>query len=340
MDLTEKLKIAYQKIREADKILLVGHTFPDADALSSIGAIIEIVRPLGKDIYAFTSNKPAGAYDFVPNENLVVPQPPEDLRAFDLIFILDCGSISRTGLEERLRNLIAAANEGRIGRRPYIVEFDHHEPQENYADLEVRLADKASTTEIIYQFLKVNDLPITKVLADCVLIGLMTDTGNFLHANSSREALAVSSEMLLSGASLPRIIDKTIHNKSLSALRVWGRALENMNFNPETGLVSSALTASELSDLMTPEEREQQTDVFSDIVSFLSYLAGARVALLLREENGRVKGSLRTNYDDINVAFVARHWGGGGHKKAAGFSLAGRLRQTEKGWNVIKSGNN
>jgi phosphoesterase RecJ-like protein len=63
------------------------------------------------------------------------------------------------------------------------------------------------------------------------------------------------------------------------------------------------------------------------------------VALLLREENGRVKGSLRTNYDEVNVAKIAQNWGGGGHKKASGFSLPGRLARTEKGWKVIKENN-
>lgn len=337
MDLNKKFQLAYQKLLGAENILFVGHTSPDADALSSIGALVEIIRPLGKNFQAYAHNKPAGAYNFIPNEGLVVTREPEDLQIFDLIFILDCGSISRTGLESQLRRLIAITQEGNISRRPYIIEFDHHEPQESYADLEVRLANKASTTEIIYQFLKANSLPVTKVLADCILIGLMTDTGNFLHANSSREALAVSSEMLLSGASLPKIINKTIHNKSLSALRVWGRILENMVFNPETGLVSSALTVEELDELLPPEEREQHADLFGDVVSFLSYLAGVRAALLLREEKGCVKGSLRTNYDDIDVSRIAKYWGGGGHKKAAGFSLAGRLKRTKSGWGVIKT---
>jgi len=74
-------------------------------------------------------------------------------------------------------------------KRPYLIEFDHHQPQEAYADLEIRLPDKASTTEIIYHFLQANNLPISKLLANCILIGLMTDTGHFLHANSSRKRL-------------------------------------------------------------------------------------------------------------------------------------------------------
>lgn len=336
MDLTLKLQLAYQKISQAKNILIIGHTSPDADALASVGAMVEVSKLFGSEIYAYADDKQPGAYNFICNENLVTSEEPGDLKIFDVILILDCGSISRTGLELRLRNLISAAAKGLIKSRPYIIEFDHHEPQETYADLEIKDTNKASTTELIYQFLKVNGIIITKRLADCILIGLMTDTGHFLHANSSPEALAVASEMLMRGAALPMIIDKTVRNKSFSALKVLGRALENMKFNPETGFVSSALSERELATLLTPEERDSQGDLFGDIASFLSCLTGVRVALFLREENGKIKGSLRTNLDEIDVAQLASNWGGGGHKKAAGFSLKGKLQATDTGWKVVK----
>ena len=336
MNLLEKLQLAYHKIRAAKKILIVGHTSPDADALASIGAMIEISTNCGSEIFAYADKKIPGAYDFIPNEDLVFGQAPDDLKNFDVILILDCGSISRTGLEERLRKLKKVAQDGALTVLPYIIEFDHHLPQEDYADLEIRLADKASTTEIIYQFLKVNNLEITRSLANCILIGLMTDTGHFLHANSSREAIAVASEMLLRGASFPKIIQHTVYNKSFVSLKIWGRALENMHFNPDTGLASSALTANELKELLLPAGGETDADLFSDIASFLSTLSGVRVALFLREEGNRVKGSLRTNDDEADVAAIAKNWGGGGHKKAAGFSVEGRIAKTETGWKIVK----
>lgn len=337
MDFTLKLQLAYQKILQAKKILLVGHLSPDADALASIGAMIEVIKETKAEIYAYTANKQVGVYDFIANEELVSSVEPSDLRNFDLILIFDCGSIARTGLETRIRNLITAAGQGMIKARPYIIEFDHHEPQEAYADLEIRDPHKASTTEIVYHFLKANGLVITKEMANCILIGLMTDTGHFLHANSSQEALAIAAEMLMRGAALPKIINKTVRNQSFSSLKVWGRALKNMKYNSETGFVVSALTEEELAELLTPEELLSPGDLFGGIVSFLSCLSGVRVALFLREENGQVKGSLRTNLDDVDVAQLAGQWGGGGHKKAAGFSLKGKLQATETGWKVVRT---
>lgn len=336
MDLSLKLQLAYKKLSSAKRVLVIGHTSPDADALASMGAMIEVIDSLGVSFYAYADRKPNGAYDFIENESFITSEEPADLRIFDVILILDCGSISRTNLELRLRSLIKAAQEDRIKERAYIIEIDHHEKMETYADLEIRDADKASTTEIVYHFLKDNALKITRSLADSILIGLMTDTGHFLHANSSREALAVSSEMLLRGASLPKIINKTIHNKSFSSLKVWGRVLENMKFDEETGFASSALLESEIKELMSDEEKEAQVDMFGDIVSFMSCLSGVQVALLLREDGGRVKGSLRTNLDSIDVAKIAQSFGGGGHKKSAGFSITGCLEATNNGWKVLK----
>jgi len=336
MNFTEKLQLAYKKIESAQNILIIGHISPDADAIASMGAIMEIAQRLKISFYAFADKKPEGAYDFINNEAFVFSIEPVDLKNYDLIIILDCGSIARTGIEKRLRNLINARQNGRLISSPYIIEFDHHEKQESYADLEIKEADKAATTEIIYHFLIVNHLEITKTLADCILIGLMTDTGHFLHANSSREALAIASEMLLYGASLPKIINKTAHNKSFVSLKVWGRILERIKFNPDTGLATAALLEEEIDELLTPAEKEANADLFGEIVSFMSYLSKVRVALLLREEGGIVKGSLRSNDPEIDVSLLAANWGGGGHKKAAGFAVRGRIKATKDGFKIIK----
>lgn len=337
MEFTSDLQLAYQEIKKARRLLAVGHVSPDADALASLGAMLEAARLIGPAAEAYAEKKPDGSYDFIPYFGAVSAQAPDDLLSFDVILILDCGSISRTGLEARIGAMLAAEKEGRLARRPFIIEFDHHLPQEHYADLEIRLPDKASTTEIIYHFFKANNLEINKTAANCILIGLLTDTGHFLHANSSREAMTVASEMLLRGASLPGIIKHTIRNKSFQALKVWGRVLENMHFNAATGLVSSGLTAEDLAPFIGPDGSGLEADLFGDIVSFLAASSGARVALLLREEGDRVKGSLRSNCDDVDLAAVAQNWGGGGHKKAAGFSLNGRLVRTENGWKVANN---
>jgi len=327
----KKLQLAYQKIKNAQSILLVGHNFPDPDALASIGAMIELLKSLNISRLAFAQNKPDDVYDFIPHSLDVAGSLNINLQNFSVIIIFDCGSLARTGLADEINNLLLLKD------RPFIIEFDHHEPQDRFADIEIRLPKKASTTEVIYDFFVANSLPINKVVADCILIGLMSDTGHFLHANATHEALAVASKMLLKGASLSKISNKIRGSSNLATLKVWGRALQKLKFDPKTGFAYTALKNDELKELLRPEERAAAIDIFGDIASFISYLSGVKVALFLREEDGRVKGSLRTNSKEVNVAFLAQQFNGGGHKQAAGFSVPGHLQETETGWRVVRN---
>jgi bifunctional oligoribonuclease and PAP phosphatase NrnA len=334
MNLNKKFQLAFSKLKSADKVLVVGHVFPDPDALSSIGAILELLIQEDVSFQAYASDKIEGIYSFIPHENLISKSKPEDLSVFSAIIVLDCASISRTGLEKEINEVLAEKQ--KKGKGPFIIEFDHHQPEHSYADLEIRLPDKASTTEIIYDFLQANQLEINKKMASCILIGLMSDTGHFIHPNLSFQALEVSSEMLLKGASLQKISAYIRGTNDLSALKIWGRAFYRLKFNPVTKLACTVLTKEDLLDLYLCNTESKLADIFGDIVSFISYLPGVRVALLLREETNKIKGSLRANNDNIDVSRIAHLFGGGGHRRASGFSISGKLKETESGWKVVQ----
>jgi len=336
MENLEKLKLAWEKIKKANSVLLVGHVSPDPDALSSVGAMLELLKINQINGAAYADGKLEEIYNYIPNEGLIKNSKPASIDNYSVILILDCGAISRTGLESELKSILAKRQTAPADDSPYIIEFDHHEAVDSFADLEIRIPSKASTTEIVYDFFKANDLKINKAIADCILIGLMADTGNFLHANSSFKVMAASSDMLLKGASLSKISNRLRGASSFIALKVWGRALEKMKFNSETGLACSGLTNRDFEELLKPEERNSVAEVYGDIVSAMSYLDGVKIALFLREEKGIVKGSLRTNSNEFNVALIAKNFGGGGHKRAAGFTKEGRLEETEKGWRIVK----
>jgi bifunctional oligoribonuclease and PAP phosphatase NrnA len=333
MNLKKKFQLAHSKLMSAKSVLVVGHISPDPDALSSIGAILELLIEKGVPFQAYADDKIEGLYSFIPHEDLVSNEKPLDLSIFSTIIILDCGSISRTGLEKEIKNI---KEENGRHNKPYIIEFDHHQPQDQYADLEIRLPNRASTTEIIYEFLENSGHEINKTIASCILIGLMSDTGHFVHPNSSFQALEVSSEVLLKGASLQKISSYIKGESSLPALKIWGRVFSRLKYNKNTKFASAALTREDFDDLNLMQNKSKLADIFGDIVSFISYLPGVNVALFIREEEGRVKGSLRANNGDVDVSHLARIFGGGGHKRAAGFSIKGELKETKDGWKVVK----
>ncbi|MBN2854168.1 DHH family phosphoesterase [Patescibacteria group bacterium] len=339
MTYQEKLKLAYDKIIGANNILLISHLSPDADAISSVAGLIEVLKEKNKKFSAFALGKKADAYNFIPNEELISSEAPKSLNDFDIVVVFDCGSLARTGIETEIRDSLEIRRQSGIKKFPYFIEIDHHEKIDDWADLEIRRQDKASTSAMVYDLLKAGDYQINKNVSECVLSGLMADTGCFLYSNATSKTVALASEMLNQGASFNKILRATTKNSNLLSLKIWGRAIENLHFNQETGLVSSGLTEIEIKELETISEENENliADLFGIIVSFLSSLKGVKVALLLREENGLIKGSLRSNNSEIDVAKIAGQFGGGGHKKAAGFSLAGKLIRTDRGWKVRRS---
>ncbi|MFA4942560.1 MAG: bifunctional oligoribonuclease/PAP phosphatase NrnA [Patescibacteria group bacterium] len=319
---------AYQKILTSNNVLIVSHLHPDVDALSSVGIMIELVENLGKKYLAYASGKDDELFNFLPHAGRIHSVLPIDfsLADYDLILVLDCGSINRTGLALELNN--------RDRKKNYVVEFDHHPPVDHFADLEIRLPNLASATEVLYHFLKINNVVINKNISSLLLSGILTDTGNFLYPSTSDQTINIASEMLQSGAQLPKIFQNTLQNKNLASMKLWGVALKNLKINSNYNLAVSVLTNDEI--IKMKEELgidDFSSEIFGDIVGFLSNLGGVKGVILLREEpDGKIKASLRTSDPQIDLSFLAQIFGGGGHPKASGFTAIGRINNYNDSW--------
>jgi len=312
---------AFQKVKEAKKIFIVTHDRPDGDALSSVCAFIELLTGLGKEFSAYCYDTPPRQFNFLPHlEKIKTDKNKLNFSEYDLIIVLDCGSLKRTRLIEEINN-----------KKPnqFIIEFDHHPKTDNFADIEIRNPNISSTAEILYNFLKTNHIKINKNLAIGLLTGILTDTGNFLYPYTTDKTIKIASEMLLYGARFPLVLENTWRNKSLSAMKVWGLAINNLRINKKYNFAYSILTQRDLSQNgITDEELE-------GIAGFLSNLYGVRGLLLLREqEDGKIKGSFRAIHPQIDISRLAQIFGGGGHAKASAFMTEGKIEKTDKGWKV------
>jgi len=330
MEMTEKFKEAFRKINKAKNIILVSHERPDGDAVSSLCAMIDLLESLGKKYTAFCQGQPISHFSFLPHdekiffENIFKPSGRHaalNFRDFDLIIALDCGNLERTGLAKEIKERETSQ---------FVIEFDHHPGKQEYSDLEIRKPEMAATTEILYYFFKANRIKITKNIANCLLAGILTDSGNFLYPTTSGETVGIASEMLLYGAKFPEIVRNTVHNKSLAAMKLWGIVLSNLKINEKYNFAFSILTLEETDRLGGND------DIFDSIAGFLSNLYGVNGVMFLREiEGGFLKGSLRSAHPNIDVSRLAAVFGGGGHKKASGFVLEGRLEKDGENWRVI-----
>ncbi|PLX20295.1 hypothetical protein C0584_06135 [Candidatus Parcubacteria bacterium] len=313
-------RIAYRKIKKAKKIFLVIHEKPDGDAVSSICAMIDFLEQEKIDYYAYCVSDIPENFLFLPHTEKINNAMPEDFSSFDLIIPLDCGSLSRTTLISEI-----------LGRKKHqkVIEFDHHPKVDSYSDIEIREVRAASTTQVIYDFFKKNRIKINKARATCILTGISTDTGNFLYPSTSEKTIRISSEMMIRGARLPNILESTWRNKSLSGMKLWGLAINNLEINKKYNFAVTVITKKDIEESGATEE-----DI-EGISGFLSNLNEVKGLLMLREEDdGTIKGSLRTSDDNVDVSKIANALGGGGHSKASGFKINGKLVHKNNRWMI------
>ena len=309
---------AYNLIKQADNILVVTHDHPDGDAVASACLMAEIAKQAGKTYWLYCHSPINYQGEFLPHldefKNFI-----ENFE-FDLIVVLDCGTVLRTKLEKE----ILCRRTGQL-----VMEIDHHPQVRAYADLEIRNSAAASTTEILYYFLRTNKIKITRDLANCVLTGILTDTGNFLYPSTSPQTINIASEMLRLGARLPQIMENTWRNKSIASMKTWGKAMSNLQINKKYNFAFTVLKAEDVPEKVSEEELE-------GMAGFLSNLHDVNGILLLRGlPSGEIKGSLRTAKTEVDISRLASALGGGGHAKAAGFTIDGRLDKTGGGWKII-----
>ena len=199
----------------------------------------------------------------------------------------------------------------------------------NFGHVNLVHGEASSTSEIIYHFFDFHDIPINKEIATCLLTGIMTDTGNFSNLATTPSSLEIAGRLLNYGGRIRQISDNTIKNKSLSNLQLWGRALARLKKDEKTGLVTTVLTKKDYQELGLDENNTE------GIANFLNNIEDAKTIIVFREkDDGTIKASLRTTHPNVDVSELAKKYGGGGHKKAAGFSLKGKIKDTKEGWKV------
>lgn len=309
---------AYEQIKKSNNILIVTHGNPDGDAIASACTMAEILESLNQPYIIYCTSQIYHQYNFLPHTDKFKTQLAS--FDFDLIIAIDCGSLKRTNLVEQIKN--RRANQ-------FTIEFDHHPRVESYANIEIRNPEAASTTEVLYDFIKANKIKINKNIANCILTGILTDTANFLYPTTSSKTINIASEMLAKGAKLPQIIENTWRNKTMPSIKMWGKAMSNLFINDKYNFAITVLTSDDINNNINEEDLE-------GLAGFLSSLGNVKAILFLHEQKPNlIKGSLRTIHPQINISRLANILGGGGHAKASAFTMEGKIEKTEKGWKVV-----
>lgn len=312
----------FQRLSSSKRTLLVAHQNPDGDAIGSALALFHFLGKTVGENHIFCLTEPASTFNFLPEVERIKTDPSVFQKIeFDTIVVLDSGDLEYSGVKLHLEELEYS---------PQILNIDHHPTNEHFGHVNLIEIDAASTSDILFRLFDHNRFRIDKNIATCLLTGIITDTGSFSNLATTPQAIHNASELLILGARAKDIINYALTNQSLGLLKLWGRAFSRLIINDHTNVAITVITQRDFTECEVDNESAE------GIANFLNNLNGAKAVLVLKEQSdGTIKGSLRSTQENIDVSKFARLLGGGGHKKAAGFTIKGEIKETKEGWEII-----
>jgi phosphoesterase RecJ-like protein len=306
MTQTTELKAIGDALRQHDRFLVVTHENPDGDALGSLLAATLALGQLGKDAVMYLAGETPlpREYAFMPLEGLV-REPPED-AAERVLLAVDCAKEDRIG------------DDAARSRAALVINIDHHHDNTRFGDLNLIVAEASSTGEVLRDVFAELGLELTPELAEPLYIALVTDTGRFQYANTTPKALRLAAELVEAGADIHAVFQEVYESVEFAKLKLLARALARAEVLEGGRIVESYLLRTDFAEVGASEPYSE------GIIDYLRAVEGAELAVLVREQLNRGahahKGSLRSSIDELDVSAIARRFGGGGHRQAAGFS--------------------
>jgi bifunctional oligoribonuclease and PAP phosphatase NrnA len=297
------------RITAAQRFVLATHENPDGDALGSLIAMQGLLSALGKDSSMFISPDDLPLPEEYSQFQLegLIQQPPADIAERTVVF-LDCGNIDR--------NSASVLRDG-----AQLLNIDHHHDNTRFGTLNYVVADASCTAEIVWDLMHGLGVAPTPAVAEALYIGLITDTGRFMYENTGPRAHEMAAELLGVGVDVGAINHRLYEDMPAGKLALLAIALGQVQRFDSGELTLVALSANDF-------DRSEAEESYSEgIIDHLRALRGTKVSVLIRElssgsRSGQHKVSLRATDDDVDVSIVARAQGGGGHRRAAGFSTS------------------
>jgi phosphoesterase RecJ-like protein len=311
------------------RVLLLAGRPIDGDSLASALGLRSLLKKMNVECDVACGDRVPSMLRFLPTSDDVIFTP--DFLRYGIIVTLDCGEIKQTGFVEQIMKIIKNPSLATL------INLDHHLQDPVYGHFALIDHAVASTGMIVFNLLQhiQKQTPHTTFMDQPTAVNLLAtlyyDTGSFQHSNTSAASLRMAAECVRHGADASDIAHKLYRNKSLKALKLWGRALSRLEYRPESKMALSVITLQDL------EEVGADIEEAKGIVNIIAQVPECRFALLLTEEEGNtIKGSLRSDEGkDMDVARIARLLGGGGHKLSSGFRLKGRLEKKDGRYHIV-----
>ena len=285
-------------------VAIAGHVRPDGDCVGSCMATYNYIKDNYPKIEVALYLQPIpNIFKFLSRADEIMHSCEED-KTYDLFIAQDCGDLKRLG---------DAAKYFETAKKTICV--DHHVSNDNFADENYIFPYASSTSELVFGL--IGEKSITKKIAECIYVGMVHDTGVFQYSCTSAKTMEIAGKLMEMGIDFSKIVDETFYTKTFEQNQILGKALLNSRLLLDGKMIASVITMEEMKQYhVLPKHLD-------GIVNQLRVTKGVEAAVFLYEnEDGSYKVSTRSN-GLVNVAELAVKFGGGGHERAAGFSMEG-----------------
>jgi bifunctional oligoribonuclease and PAP phosphatase NrnA len=294
------------ELRRRSSFMFVSHVKPDGDTLGAGLALGLALKTLGKRVGYFQQDPVPRNLRFLPDTDVVSREVAADLPADTLWVFGDMSDFSRAG---EFLPVIAREN---------MLNIDHHLGNSRFGFLNYILETEASTGTCVLRILKAMKVPVTPDIATCILTTIMTDTGAFMHTNTTADVLRMSADLMECGADKPLITDQIFANKRFVATKLVARAVAAARLEEAGRFCWTVVDEAMLAECGADGEDTEE------IVQHLRAVEGVEAAALFKDFDGAVRVSLRSS-GKVNVQAAAATMGGGGHFMASGLTYPGDL---------------
>lgn len=290
-------------IKNSKNILLVSHINPDGDTLGSMCGMYTLIKDnYKKKCDMVIVSKLPSTYEFLPHINSAKNIEDMDLsREYDLVINLDVAAL------DRCANAQTLFNKAKIS-----INIDHHETNNNYADINIVKPDFSATAEVIYFIAKELGWKITKESAENLYTGILTDTGGFKFSNTTPQTMEYASKLIATGINTSEIYQKCYESYSKNMVLFQSYCVNKAQFLYDDKIAYTLVYKKDLEKFHNNGE-----DYTDGLTEKLRAIKTTQIAFVIKELSSTVsKVSMRSKQKDI--AKICSSFGGGGHKLAAG----------------------
>jgi bifunctional oligoribonuclease and PAP phosphatase NrnA len=302
-----------QTLRENQSFAVLSHVRPDGDALGSQLALGLSLKKLGKDVRIWNEDGMLEKYSFLPHDEFLTKPPaaPEDV---DVAIALD------TAIQNRLGTTVASIKSAKVW-----INIDHHPSNPGYGDIVYIDPNSPATGQILFELMTNQKLPIDPAIAENLYVAISTDTGSFQYPNTTARTFEIAAELVRAGVDVGRVSQLTYESYPRRRIELLRDLLGTMRFAEDNRVASFSLSLATAKKLgVLPEDNE-------GLIDHLRAIQGVIVAVFFEElADGKVRVSMRSKSERVNVCAICEKFGGGGHVLAAGARVRGSLAEVEQ----------